>query len=149
MEDADPTANGSAMVTDFWPERGPCLSSPWGGPAHTFSERGIHGSIDDLLFPIHHGMLFYAGADVLSPVLVTGSDRYTAADAESALTQLRERLDTLQCAEPLQFRTQNGGDYENFMLRSGLSPGETGLTMHRAQNTRYCAAQTTIALSAD
>ncbi|AKS31527.1 NAD(P)H-dependent oxidoreductase [Mycolicibacterium goodii] len=117
-----------------------------GGPAHMFSERGIHGSIEDLLFPIHHGMLFYAGAEVLSPVLIMGSDRYTADDAELALAQLRERLDTLHSATPLPFRTQNGGDYENFTLRPGLSPGETGLGMHRTQRVAsprctddYCA----------
>lgn len=91
-------------------------------------------------------MLFYAGAEVLSPVLIMGSDRYTADDAELALAQLRERLDTLQSAAPLPFRTQNGGDYENFTLRPGLSPGETGLGMHRTQRVAsprctddYCA----------
>ena len=104
-----------------------------GGPEHMFGERGIHGSIDDLLFPIQHGMLFYAGAEVISPFLVMGSERFTADDAEVALARLRERLDTLQSATPLQYRTQNGGDYENFTLRPDISPGVTGLSMHRVR----------------
>ncbi|MGC1549718.1 MAG: NAD(P)H-dependent oxidoreductase, partial [Rhodanobacter sp.] len=38
-----------------------------GGWADHYSERGINGPIDDVLFPIQHGMLFYPGFDVLPP----------------------------------------------------------------------------------
>ena len=77
-----------------------------------------------------------------------GADRYTADDAELALARLRERLDTLQSATPLLYRTQNGGDYENFTLRPELAPGETGLSMHHRNPRHHYAARTAIALKA-
>lgn len=36
-----------------------------GGWAEHYSPRGINGPIDDILFPIQHGMLFYPGFEVL------------------------------------------------------------------------------------
>ncbi len=38
-----------------------------GGWAEHYSPRGINGPIDDILFPIQHGMLFYPGFEVLPP----------------------------------------------------------------------------------
>lgn len=32
--------------------------------------RGINSPIDDLVFPINHGVLFYPGYDVLPPFVV-------------------------------------------------------------------------------
>lgn len=39
-----------------------------GGREPAYSERGINGHIDDLLFPIHHGILYYPGMDIAAPV---------------------------------------------------------------------------------
>lgn len=41
-----------------------------GGWASHYGPRGINGPIDDLLFPIQHGVLFYPGYDVLPPFVV-------------------------------------------------------------------------------
>lgn len=38
------------------------LSVTAGGPQSHYSARGINGPIDDLLFPIHHGILYYPGS---------------------------------------------------------------------------------------
>lgn len=38
-----------------------------GGWEQHYSPRGINGPIDDLLFPINHGILHYPGYDVLPP----------------------------------------------------------------------------------
>ena len=42
-----------------------------GGWAEHYSPRGINGPIDDILFPIQHGMLFYPGFEVLPPLCFT------------------------------------------------------------------------------
>jgi hypothetical protein len=63
-----------------------------GGPVWFYGERGIHGAVDELLFPLQHGTLFYAGAEVLPPVLVSGADRFTPEEGEEAAKELRGRL---------------------------------------------------------
>ncbi|GID27652.1 NAD(P)H-dependent oxidoreductase [Paractinoplanes brasiliensis] len=102
-----------------------------GGPAWLYGERGIHGSVDELLFPLQHGMLFYAGAEVLPPVLICGADRFTPEEGETAFKELRERLLAIPGAEPIPYRTQNSGDYdEKLVLRPDVAPGMTGLGVH-------------------
>lgn len=104
-----------------------------GGPAWSYGERGIHGAVDELLFPLQHGTLFYAGAEVLPPVLVPGADRFTAEEGETAARELRERLLAMPTTEPIPYRTQNGGDYdENLVLRPDVAPGSAGLRAHLA-----------------
>jgi NAD(P)H dehydrogenase (quinone) len=104
-----------------------------GGPAWLYGERGIHGAINDLLFPLQHGTLFYAGAKVLPPVLISGADRFTPEEGENAAKELRERLLAMPVTEPIRYRTQNGGDYdENLVLRPDTAPGSTGLGVHLA-----------------
>src|ERR1700755_2836275 len=38
-----------------------------GGWESHYAQRGINGPIEDILFPIQHGMLYYPGFDVLPP----------------------------------------------------------------------------------
>ncbi|GAA3634912.1 NAD(P)H-dependent oxidoreductase [Kineosporia mesophila] len=104
-----------------------------GGFAGFFGERGIHGSIDELLFPLHHGTLFYAGAKVLPPFLIHGADRFTPEEGEQAAKELRERLLAIPVTDPIPYRTQTGGDYDShFVLRPEVAPGVTGLGAHVA-----------------
>jgi NAD(P)H dehydrogenase (quinone) len=104
-----------------------------GGPDSAFGPRGINGHAEELLFPLLHGTLFYAGATVLPPLLVPGADRYTEADRIRAGAALRERLDGLGTDAPLPFRPQHGGDYdEHLVLRPHLAPGKAGLSVHTA-----------------
>lgn len=95
------------------------------------SPRGINGPLNDILFPLHHGTLFYAGMSVLPPVAVYGADRVSPEDFAESQALLRTRLSTLDTAEPLGFRTQNGGDYDDdLVLRPTHAPGGTGLAIH-------------------
>lgn len=103
-----------------------------GGPQPVFGPRGINGPVDDLLFPLLHGTLFYAGAQVLPPLLLAGADRFTDEDAARARKELRERLAGLASDAPLAFRPQRGGDYdEHLVLLPHLAPGRAGLAVHR------------------
>ncbi|PZQ58206.1 MAG: NAD(P)H dehydrogenase, partial [Variovorax paradoxus] len=87
-----------------------------GGWASHYGPRGINGPIDDLLFPIQHGILHYPGFDVLPPFVVYQSSRMDA-----------ERLQRTQAD-----LAQNGGDYDipSLALRADLAPGQQGLGVH-------------------
>ncbi|MCM6778381.1 NAD(P)H-dependent oxidoreductase [Nocardia sp. CDC159] len=109
------------------------LSVTIGGPQSHYSARGINGPIDDLLFPIQHGILYYPGIEVLPPFVRYGADRMTDADYADVAKAWKERLLTLQSTEPIPFRRQNFGDYEipALQLKEGLElVGRTGFGLH-------------------
>lgn len=103
-----------------------------GGWASHYAPRGINGPIDDLLFPIQHGILFYPGFEVLPPHVIYHSGRIDEAGFAQACQALGERLDGLWTTEPIAFRRQNFGDYRipELELRPELAPGESGLGIH-------------------
>ena len=104
-----------------------------GGWKEHYSERGINGPIEDLLFPIHHGILYYPGYDVLPPFLVHRADRLDEAGFQRVAGELRQRMRALATVAPIPFRRQNGGDYliPSMQLRPGLGdPATTGFALH-------------------
>lgn len=104
-----------------------------GGWEEHYSARGVNGPIDDLLFPINHGILYYPGFDVLPPFVVYSADRLDEARFELVAERLRERMRTLATTKPIPYRCQNGGDYviPSMQLRPELSdPGVTGFALH-------------------
>ncbi|WP_432049956.1 NAD(P)H-dependent oxidoreductase [Verrucosispora sp. NA02020] len=109
------------------------LSVTVGGPQSHYSDRGINGPIEDLLFPIHHGILYYPGLQVLPPFVVHGADRMIGGDFEIVAKAWTDRLLTLESTEPIAFRRQNHGDYEipSLRLKAGLEvPGSQGFHLH-------------------
>ncbi|KIW37455.1 uncharacterized protein PV06_10494 [Exophiala oligosperma] len=104
-----------------------------GGWEEHYSGRGIGGPIDDLLFPINHGMLYYTGFDVLPPFVVYRVDRYDEAAFNATADRLRERVRTLTITEPIPYRPQNGGDYEipTMVLRQDRCQGQEGFRVHQ------------------
>lgn len=98
------------------------------------SDRGVNGSIDDLLFPLQHGVLFYPGMQVLPPVVVTGAvHRFGEAEYADAAKLLRSRLETLAETEPIAYRKQAEDYDEAKRLKPGLEPeGTTGFALHIA-----------------
>ncbi|MDA8369134.1 MAG: NAD(P)H-dependent oxidoreductase [Nocardiopsaceae bacterium] len=94
--------------------------------------RGINGDLNDLLFPLQHGTLWYTGASVLDPFVVHGADRVSPEQYAAAAARLRGRLRSLPTSTPIPFRYQNKGDYaEDLVLRPEIAPGRTGLDVHR------------------
>ena len=73
-----------------------------GGWASHYSPRGINGPIDDILFPIQHGMLFYPGFEVLPPLVIYHTSKTDDKKYASYCQQLAHRLDTLWQAENIQ-----------------------------------------------
>lgn len=109
------------------------LSVTAGGPESHYGARGINGPIDDLLFPIHHGILYYPGIEVLPPFVQYGTDRMSDEDYADVAKAWQERLLTLESTEPIPFRRQNSGDYEipSLHLKEGLEPtGRKGFGLH-------------------
>ncbi|RAI01838.1 NAD(P)H dehydrogenase [Acuticoccus sediminis] len=104
-----------------------------GGWEEHYAERGINGPIDDLLFPINHGILYYPGYEVLPPYVVYRVDRFDESGFEPVAEGLRERMRTLFTCAPIPYRRQNGGDYliPSMQLRPGLGrPDATGYALH-------------------
>ncbi|MFY2788729.1 NAD(P)H-dependent oxidoreductase [Rhodococcus sp. MALMAid1271] len=102
-----------------------------GGSEHTVSPRGISGSLDELLYPIQHGILFYTGMSVLPPVLVASADRMTETGYAAAESELLQRVKGLPTDEPIPYRSQNGGDYDRrFVLRENIEANEIGVRIH-------------------
>ncbi|WP_405058468.1 NAD(P)H-dependent oxidoreductase [Kribbella sp. NBC_01505] len=109
------------------------LSVTTGGPESHYAERGINGPIDDLLFPIHHGILYYPGLEVLPPFVLYGTDRLSDEEYPDVAKAWTDRLLTLDSTAPIAFRRQNYGDYEipSLQLKDGLEPtGRSGFGLH-------------------
>jgi NAD(P)H dehydrogenase (quinone) len=105
-----------------------------GGWESHYGPRGINGPIDDLLFPIQHGILYYPGFDVLPPFVVFRAGRMDADRFALTCEALGGRLDTLASTPPIAFRPQNAGDYEipSLTLRDEHAPGRSGFGVHVA-----------------
>lgn len=109
------------------------LSVTVGGPAVDYSPRGINGPLEQLLFPITHGTLFFTGMDVLPTHAVYGTGQPSPATLDAATSAWRERLHGLFDEAPLPFRPQNGGDYpDGHVLADDVAPERTGLLAHLA-----------------
>lgn len=58
----------------------------------TYAPDGIDGSLLDILWPVHNGLLRYTGFDVLEPFAVHMPRRRTAEERDAELARLRCRL---------------------------------------------------------
>ncbi|CAL79261.1 putative NAD(P)H dehydrogenase, quinone family [Bradyrhizobium sp. ORS 278] len=107
-----------------------------GGWAEHYSDRGINGPIDDVLFPINHGVLFYPGFDVLPAFVAHRASRIDAAGFADLAERLRARMRTLFTDQPIAYRRQNHGDYliPSMQLRPGLGDSDAhGFALHIAR----------------
>lgn len=104
-----------------------------GGWESHYSARGINGPIDDLLFPIQHGVLYYPGFEVLPPFVSYRSGKMDDARFASIREALGARLDALFDTAPIPYRPQNSGQYEipALTLRNDIAPDRTGFAAHR------------------
>jgi len=103
-----------------------------GWPEH-YGPRGINGPIDDLLFPINHGTLYYPGFEVLTAHVIYRTSNIDALRFDAEAERLRERMRNLETETPIAYRKQNFGDYRipEMELREGLErPGEVSFAMH-------------------
>lgn len=124
------------------------LSVMVGGQAADYGPRSINGPLEQLLFPITHGNLFYTGMTVLPTHAVYGTGRISAAEVNAAKAAWQQRLEQLFDEAPIPFRPQNGGDYpDGHQLGSHVAAGQSGLQAHIAEPhaCRHTASHTTTA----
>lgn len=111
------------------------LSVAVGGPAEDYTPRGINGPLEQLLFPITHGSLYFPGFDVLPTFAVYGTGNLTAERANAAMEAWRNCLEHLFEEAPIPFRPQNGGDYTlTNELKPHVATGRTGIMAHVASS---------------
>ncbi len=111
------------------------LSVTIGGTEHDYAARGICGPIEDLLFPLTHGTLFYTGFATLPSFLVYNADRLEdyGEGFPAVVDRFRERLATLETTPPIAFRSAASGDYDpkTRELRPGLEEAHAhGFNLH-------------------
>ncbi|MEZ3415771.1 NAD(P)H-dependent oxidoreductase [Pantoea dispersa] len=106
-----------------------------GGWESHYAPRGINGPIEDLLFPIQHGMLFYPGFSVLPPLVLYRVQKSAQERFAGWCAALAQRLDRLAQDQPIAFRRQNGGEYAipALTLREDIAEGERGFGVHVAR----------------
>ncbi|KAG0672100.1 hypothetical protein C6P45_004115 [Maudiozyma exigua] len=108
-----------------------------GGREEHFSERGINGDINDLIFPINHGMLFYPGFTVLPPVLIFRVDSRRETVYQQAERDVLQRMDDIETIKPINYRKQNFGDYAipELRLKDGVENStQTHFDIHIKQD---------------
>ncbi|GAV55369.1 hypothetical protein ZYGR_0AS06930 [Zygosaccharomyces rouxii] len=106
-----------------------------GGGENAYGARSVSGPIEDLLFPINHGIFFYAGYQALPPFIVFSSNFVDANRFKELEMKLRERIETFQTTKPIAYRSQNGGDYTipQLQLKDEFAPSEGGFKVHIAE----------------
>jgi len=79
------------------------LSLTTGDPESCFTPRGIHGSMDNLLWPIQRATLSHCGFQVLPPFIGYAVARTSEAERKAILDRYEERLRNLDAVAPLPF----------------------------------------------
>jgi NAD(P)H dehydrogenase (quinone) len=108
-----------------------------GGWEDHYTARGINGPMEDILFPINHGVLFYPGFTVLKPFVEYRVDRTGKEEFREMEGRLRKRLGGIEHEEPIPYRWQNNGDYHipSMLLKEGSeAEGQKGFDLHTHQN---------------
>lgn len=77
------------------------LSLTTGGPREAYVKGGFNGDLDVILKPIHRGILYFCGFDVLPPHVVYGPVRLSDDERARALAGYRDHLGKLDDLEPL------------------------------------------------
>jgi NAD(P)H dehydrogenase (quinone) len=63
-----------------------------GGLLPAYSDRGMNGLLSSILFPINHGILYFAGFTVIEPFVVHGPIRLNPEERDGHLARYRERV---------------------------------------------------------
>jgi NAD(P)H dehydrogenase (quinone) len=81
-----------------------------GGPAAVYSDQGVYGSIEAILYPIHRGIFEFTGLTVIEPFVVHGVHRLEPEARAEALERYRHRMLNLDTAPTLPRLDMTGFD---------------------------------------
>jgi len=87
----------------------------FGGLGPAYGTDGIYGPIEQVLHPIHRGILGFVGFTVIEPFLVYGPNRIDETQRRAYLEAYRRRLSDLAAAPTLA--NPVSADYENFVRK--------------------------------
>lgn len=108
------------------------IATTIGGRMSHYGPRGINGAIDDLLWPIQHGILYYPGFTVLPPAVFYEVNHASPEAVEQMVQSYVQQLLDAPTAAPIPFRPQNGGDYNDVqVLKPEHGTGLTGHALHQ------------------
>ncbi len=74
-----------------------------GGAAPIYSEHGLNGPLEAIMFPIQHGILYFTGFSVIEPFIVHAPARLSDAERRMYLARYHERALTLASAPTLSY----------------------------------------------
>jgi NAD(P)H dehydrogenase (quinone) len=74
-----------------------------GGPASMYSEHGLNGPIESILFPINHGMFAFTGFAAVEPFIVHGPARIGDEARAAELERYRQRVLALESAPTILY----------------------------------------------
>lgn len=90
-----------------------------GGLAPVYTEIGVYGPMEQILHPIHRGILGFAGFTVVEPFVVYGPNRISQEERHAYLELYRQRL--LDLATAPVIANPNSADYEGLVRKSARS----------------------------
>lgn len=88
-----------------------------GGPATMYAADGLNGDMEQILFPINHGMFYFVGFDVLEPAIAYGAAHVGDDQRAKYLADLRTRLLNWQSAPTIPFRPLEDYEPGTFQLK--------------------------------
>jgi NAD(P)H dehydrogenase (quinone) len=91
-----------------------------GGPPSIYSEHGLNGPIQSILFPINHGMFYFTGFTVIEPFLVHAPARIGDEARAAYLASYRERVLNLATAPTITYPKLD--DYDERLVLKSASP---------------------------
>jgi NAD(P)H dehydrogenase (quinone) len=115
-------AGGKIYGGGLWYDRGlfggkrAMCSVTMGGPASMFTEDGLNGALDMILFPVNHGILAFTGFTVVEPFVVHAPARMNEAERAARLADYRSRVLDLWEAPTIAYRPLADYD-ERYVLK--------------------------------
>lgn len=91
-----------------------------GGPTTAYSENGMYGPIEPILFPIHHGILGFVGFTVLAPFIVHAPARISQQERLQHLERYGKHLLSLDDAKIIPM--PDAPESEAFVRTASSSP---------------------------
>ena len=88
-----------------------------GGSDGVYSDAGVYGPIEPILFPIHRGIFEFTGFTVVEPFVVYAPGRIALAERERYLAAYTERL--LGLAEAPTLAGPSSADYDGLVRKTG------------------------------
>jgi len=88
------------------------LAVTTGGPENIYTRDGINGDIETILFPIEHGMLYFAGFEVLPSFIAYAVAGATQEKREEYLADYQKRLLNWRTTEPIPFHPLSDYDFK-------------------------------------